>query len=174
MLEAAPDKLRATVTGENGKTVQGVDGSTVWTRDAQFGVHGETGFEAIRMIRLADFHKNEELGELDPTLEVLGTQEINGRRTAMLTGTLPSKQVERLYFDAETGLLARRLVLSPTPLGFISEQMDYEDYRAVESVKLPFLVRRTGANFSNTQKYDEIRLNVPVDPAAFRKPVPQG
>jgi hypothetical protein len=175
VIEAAPDKLRATVTTSRGRTVQGVDGEDVWTHDAQFGVHGETGFEAIRLRRLADFHRNERLGVLDPSLEVTGEPTIGGTRTIVLEGALPSRQVERLYFDRESGLLVRRVTLTPTSLGSIPEQTDYEDYRAVGNggtVKLPFVVRRTTATFSNTQKYDEITLNVPVDPAEFKKPVP--
>ena len=88
----------------------------------------------------------------------------------MLAGTLSSRLIERLFFDADSGLLVRRLVLTPTPLGYVPEQTDYEDYPAVESVKLPFVARRTGATFSNVQKYEEIRLNVPVDPSVFVKP----
>jgi hypothetical protein len=78
---------------------------------------------------------------------------------------------QRLFFDADSGLLVRRLVLTPTPLGFVPEQTDYEDYRPVEAVKLPFVVRRTGPTFSNVQKYEEIRLNVRIDPSVFTKPV---
>ena len=170
VIEAAPDKLHVTVASAEGKTVQGVDGEDVWTRDARFGVHGETGFEAIRMRRLADFHRNEKLGELDPSLAVSGEQTINGRRAIVLEGTLPSKIVERLFFDRESGLLVRRITLTPTALGRIPEQTDYEAYRSVGDVKLPFVVRRTGATFSNTQKYDEITVNVPVDAPLFKKP----
>jgi hypothetical protein len=122
------------------------------------------------MRRLADFHRNERLGELDPGLELFGTQTINGRGAIVLSGVLPSKQIERLFFDAENGLLVRRTVVTPTPLGSIPEQTDYEDYRAVGDVKLPFTIRRTGSSFSNIQRYDEITINVPVDPASFRKP----
>jgi len=171
-IEAAPDKLRATITTPRGRTVQGVDGDDVWTLDAQFGVHGETGFEAIRMRRLADFHRNEKLGEIDPALAVVGEQAIDGRRAIVLEGTLSSKQVERLFFDRESGLLVRRVTLTPTSLGRIPEQTDYEDYRAVGDVKLPFVVRRTSPTFSNTQKYDEIKLNVPIGAEQFKKPAP--
>jgi photosynthetic reaction center cytochrome c subunit len=170
VIEAAPDKLLVTATGAEGRTLQGVDGEEVWTRDPRFGVNRATGFEAIRMRRLADFHRNERLGELDTSLAVSGEQTINGRAAIVLEGTLPSAQVERLFFDRETGLLIRRVTLTPTALGRIPEQTDYEDYRSVGEVKLPFLVRRTGATFTNLQKYDEIKVNVPVDATIFKRP----
>jgi photosynthetic reaction center cytochrome c subunit len=170
VVESASDKLRATVTSSEGKTVQGVDGDAVWTLDPKFGVHGETGFEAIRMRRLADFHRNEKLADLDPSLAVAGEQSIGGRRAIVLEGLLPSKLTERLLFDAESGLLVRRVTLMPTSLGLVPEQTDYEDYRTVQDVKLPFVVRRTTPVISNTQRYDEIRLNEKIDGAMFVKP----
>jgi photosynthetic reaction center cytochrome c subunit len=170
VIEAAPDKLRAALTSDQGRTLQGVDGNDVWSVDLQGGVHGEIGFEAARMRRLADFHRNEQLDALDPSLAVVGVQTMNGRRAVVLQGTLPDTQIERLYFDAESGLLARRLTLSPMPFGLLPEQMDFDDYRSVGAVKLPFLVRRSTPSFSNTQKYEEITLNLPVDAAIFKRP----
>jgi len=170
VIEAAPDKMHVTISSAQGKTMQGVDGTDVWSVDLQGGVHGEIGFEAARMRRLADFHRNEKLDALDTTLAVTGVQTMNGRRSYVLQGTLPNTQIERLYFDAETGLLIRRLTLSPTPFGLLPEQMDFEDYRAVGAVKLPFLIRRSTPTFSNTQKYEEISLNVPIDASMFKRP----
>jgi Photosynthetic reaction centre cytochrome C subunit len=173
VIEAAPDKMRVTVTGDQGTTLQGVDGADTWTVDPQGGVHGEIGFEAARMRRLADFHRNEQLDVLDPTLAVIGVQTTDGRRAVVLQGALPNTQIERLYFDRESGLLARRLTLSPTPFGLLPEQTDFEDYRTVGAVKLPFLIRRSTPSFSNTQRYDDIALDAPIDAALFKRPVPR-
>jgi len=170
VIEAAPDKLRVTVTSDQGKTLQGVDGTDAWTVDLQGGIHGETGLEAVRLRRLADFHRNELLDVRDTTFGVVGIQTLDGRRAFVLQGMLPNTQIERLFFDTESGLLVRRLTLSQTPLGLLPEQIDYADYRTVGAVRLPFLIRRSTPSFSNTQKYDEITLDVPVDGAMFRRP----
>jgi hypothetical protein len=79
-------------------------------------------------------------------------------------------QTERLFFDEQTGLLVRRLVLSPTALGPLPEQTDYEDYRSVDGVKVAFVVRRTTTDGITTQRYESVTVNVPVDPARFRRP----
>jgi photosynthetic reaction center cytochrome c subunit len=169
-IEAAPDKLRVTVTTDQGKTMQGVDGTEAWSVDLQGGVHRETGFEAARLQRLAAFHRNEQLDVLDPTLAVIGVQAMNGRRAIVLQGMLPNTQIERLFFDTESGLLVRRLTLSPTPFGLLPEQTDYEDYRAVGAVTLPFLIRRSTPGASSTQTCEDITLNAPIDATAFKKP----
>ena len=79
---------------------------------------------------------------------------------------------ERLYFDAQTGLLVRRITTTPTVVGLVPEQVDYEDYRDVDGLKVPFTIRVTTIDPSNssTRKFTEIKLNVPVDDTKFKKP----
>jgi hypothetical protein len=47
--------------------------------------------------------------------------------------------VEKLFYDVKTGLLVRRYTATDTPLGKLPLQTDYEDYRAVDGIKQPFL-----------------------------------
>jgi hypothetical protein len=84
----------------------------------------------------------------------------------------PDRKRVRLYFDVESGLLVRRLVLRETPVGPDPEQTDYEDYRDVEGVKLPFSIRvsYTSNNISGTRKLAEVKTNVPVDAAKLSMP----
>jgi hypothetical protein len=80
---------------------------------------------------------------------------------------------ERLYFDTETGLLLRRVVLSKTILGLDPVQTDYLDYREVDGVKLPFTLEISyldSSHYNSTRKYSQIRSNVPVDDAKFEAP----
>jgi hypothetical protein len=81
--------------------------------------------------------------------------------------------VERLYFDAENGLLLRRISYTRTMIGVIPEQMDFQDYRDVEGVKLPFTIVLASVDPSNpvsTRKFDEIKLNPPIDDSKFNMP----
>ena len=76
-----------------------------------------------------------------------------------------------LYFDVVTGLL-RREMTTETILLPLQEQVDYEDYRDVSGVQLPFRVRTSdGASYDTvTRTFLQIRRNVPVDDALFRPP----
>ena len=51
-------------------------------------------------------------------------------------------------------------------------QTDFEDYREVDGVKLPFTIRISNIDtyFSLTRRLTEIRHNVAVDDAQFRMP----
>jgi hypothetical protein len=170
ILEVAPDKLRATITRADGVAVQGVDGDSAWTLTPRGAVVEPNAAEMVRMRRLAAFHKNEMLGSLDPALAVIGAQPLHGQNAIVLEGRLGPLQTERLFFDAQTGLLVRRLVLSPTALGPLPEQTDYEDYRSVDGVKVAFVVRRTTTDGVTTQRYESVTMNAPVDPVQFQRP----
>jgi hypothetical protein len=57
-------------------------------------------------------------------------------------------------------------------IGVIPEQVDFEDYRDVGGMKLPFTIRVSSIDslFSSTRKFNQITLNVPVDQTKFSKP----
>jgi hypothetical protein len=57
-------------------------------------------------------------------------------------------------------------------IGVIPEQVDFEDYREVGGMKLPFTIRVSSIDsyFSSTRTFSEIKLNVPVDLMKFNKP----
>jgi hypothetical protein len=77
----------------------------------------------------------------------------------------------RLYFDAQTGLLARMTVRISTPVGELPQQVDYKDYRTVDGVKLPFVLESNQGGQSTITTYREIKHNLPVDASVF---APQG
>ena len=84
-------------------------------------------------------------------------------------------RTEKLYFDTQTGLLLRILSITQTLLAPIPEQMDFEDYRDVDGIKLPFTIRQSFVDpwVGWTRKYTEIKHNVPVDDAKFNPPPPE-
>jgi hypothetical protein len=142
------------------KTAQGVRGWAVWiwrTSSSQCGV------------------RNLKLKEQYTTLRMAGRDRIGDRATIVVLGTTPEKKRERLFFDAETGLLLRRISYLETMIGVIPQQIDFEDYRDVEGVKLPFMVRLSIVDVANpygTRKITEIKLNAPVDESKFKMPKP--
>ena len=102
-----------------------------------------------------------------------GREKIGDRNTIVVTGRTADKKVERLYFDAESGLLLRRISYTQTMVGVIPYQIDFEDYRDVDGVKLPFTVRVSAVEVGNpvsTRTYSEIKLNAPIDDVKFKMP----
>lgn len=162
----APGRIRAT----QGETTMVVNGTNGWVRDAK-GTHAlrpnqvDTVTQIAAAYRLtlpSEIPENARTHRLkvdDREYDVLLTPATNGTR-------------KRLYFDPQTGLLAKRITLTQTPIGWIPQETDFEDYRDVNGMKLPFLVRvdtidpRAGA----TRHYSEIRLNAKAPEKDFEEP----
>ncbi len=105
-------------------------------------------------------------------MTVVGRERVGEREAVVLEAKPTPGTTSRYLFDAQTGLLLRVLTLRETVLNPIPEQIDFEDYREVDGVKLPFTVRLSNIDtyFSSTRRFTEIRHNVVVDDSAFEQP----
>jgi hypothetical protein len=99
---------------------------------------------------------------------------LNGRPMHVVRGSIANSQVvDVLYFDAATGLLARRETTRETLFGPIPQWTDFDDYRDVNGVKVPFVVHREGfavATNSTTTRWDEVQFNVAMSDNVFERP----
>jgi hypothetical protein len=106
------------------------------------------------------------------TMRVAGRRKV-GDRDAIVVVDRPSENVQRRYFfDAESGLLLRVVTLTDAILNQLPEQVDFEDYRDVDGVKLPFVVRVSAIDTFNsrTQTITEVKHGVPVEDKIFDMP----
>ena len=106
------------------------------------------------------------------TMRVAGRRKV-GERDAVVVVDRPSEAVQRRYFfDAETGLLLRVVTLTDAILNQIPEQVDFEDYRDVDGVRVPFTVRISSVMPSNNQTLTvtEVKHGVAVEDAVFEMP----
>lgn len=168
--QVAPNKFYLLRTSQQGDAEQVFNGTEGWQKDGR-GV-AEIPAEQLAALKAEyqffhDFKLKEQYTRMN-----IRRDKINGRDVFAITATLPDKKRERLYFDAETGLLARRMGYTETPLGTLPDQTDYEDYRDVDGVKVPFTVKIyvVGGFFAATRTFSEIKFNVPVEDSRFAKP----
>lgn len=80
--------------------------------------------------------------------------------------------MERYYFDSQTGLLLRKMTIRKTMLMPFPEQVDFEDYRDLDGVKVPFIIRYSAIDTFNSWKrtFTEIKRNTVVDETLFANP----
>jgi len=89
--------------------------------------------------------------------------ELAGRTMNVLTRTLQRGVRERFYFDAADGLLRRREILRPMLLGDDLIQVDYDDFRIVDGVRVPFTIKTSyfdDNHYGNTIQLSSIRHDV--------------
>jgi len=97
---------------------------------------------------------------------------IDDRDTDELEGTSAGGTNVKLYFDQKSGLLVRLVRYTELPIGFVSTQTDYSDYRDVGGVKMPFKWTQTWVDGRSIFEMNEMHANVPIDASKFAKPAP--
>ena len=97
-------------------------------------------------------------------------QSIGDRDFQVVQGTGPRNLLATLYFDTQTGLLARLIRYAPSPVGRMPTQIDYGDYRDVGGIKFPFEYKFLWLDGRFTAKINDVKTNVPIDAALFGKP----
>jgi hypothetical protein len=103
---------------------------------------------------------------------VVGIERVEGRDAYVLEARVDSVTMQRSYFEVVTGLLRREITTTETLLIPLVEQVDYDDYRDVGGLQLPFRVRISdGAPYDTAVRtIMEIRRNIPVSDSTFRPP----
>ena len=172
LYQAAPDKFYLMVTTPQGPFERGFNGQVAWEKTAR-GVREISGGE------LANFKAGNSLFNLINFKEQYARpprarrDKIGDRDVYVLDGMTADGKRMRLYFDAATGLLLRRVTATTSMIGIIPEQVDFEDYREVDGVKFPFTARTSTIEVGNpvtTRTFAEIKVNAPVDESKFKMP----
>jgi len=171
LIQSAPNKVLAILTTPQGEVQRAFNGSAGWEKSPR-GVRDMVEEEMFYLKRYPDLFKDIKLKDQFSRLTVAGKEKIDGRDVYVLRGTTIDNRRERLFFDTQTGLLVRRVSIMSTSIGNIPEQVDFEDYRDVEGMKVPFTIRVSAIDpfYTSTRKFTEAKLNIPVDESRFNKP----
>jgi len=163
--QQGPDKMLSVMSGgPQGGMTQGVNGTTGWMKDNR-GLRDLAGDELAQQARVASVFGAVQVKEPYTRFRYAGKDKINDRDVYVLRLPAVAGKSERLYLDAENGLVLRRVLLTATSIGQLPEQFDFEDYRDVNGVKVPFTIRSSNLNAraTMTRKFTEIQHNTPVD-----------
>jgi hypothetical protein len=76
-----------------------------------------------------------------------------------------------LYIDAATGLIRKQAFTADGPGRPLIED-EFSDYRAVDGIQIPFSAsRKVGSTPTVQRRVTDIKVNPPLDPALFKRPV---
>lgn len=98
---------------------------------------------------------------------------LHDRDVYVVQGSFPGAQgtLGTFYFDKQTHLLMRYVRRTPSPVGRITIQQDFDDYRDVNGVKFPFKYSFLWLDGRFTATISDVKVNVAVDPSKFTKSV---
>jgi photosynthetic reaction center cytochrome c subunit len=165
-----PDKWAMVLTLAEGASVAVFDGKNGWFANAGEPVRNMHlgDLEAARMD--VDLQFALHVQEFFPELRVEYPENVGGREAYVLLGVRDERPGARFYFDEQSGLLARVLRYSDSPLGLNPSQVDYADYQEVDGVEVPFRVTLVAPGSRLEIQFEEVRQNVAIAAERFRKP----
>ena len=174
ILRQAPQRQAVVRNLPEGDSVLAFDGHSGW-----IGISGRppremlgAEMEAARMD--ADLQFPLHIQQMFPELRVEYPERIGGREAFVLFAIREGQPPVKLYFDEQSSLLVRLIRYANSPLGLDPEQIDYADYRYVDGVQVPFRMTFSQPGNISTIQVENVRQNVPVDPAKFAKPPSDG
>lgn len=170
---AFPDKFLLITTTDTGTIRQILNGDKGWAINGA-NVRPLSTAEALDATRRGNELFTVVKVKPSQNMRLSGIQKV-GVRDAYVVENATEAKTERFYFDSHTGLLLRKITLNKTVLMPFPEQVDFEDYREVDGVKMPFTIRYSAVDTFDSwiRTFTEIKRNVPVEDSLFVVPPPQ-
>jgi hypothetical protein len=167
----APNK---TLTIQNlsgvGVIRDGYDGKIGWSENPMMGLREKDGAELAAIARISDIHASIKTRQIYSKLELKGKEKVGNRETYVIVATPAEGSPVKMYFDTQTGLMARIDTELETPQGKFQIDTTLDDYREVDGVKMAFTMRQESPMGSAVIKLTEVKHNVAIDDAMFNKP----
>ena len=167
----APNKtLRIQNISGVGEVREGYDGKIGWSQNPMMGLREKSGAELAATARSSDIHATIKTRQLYSKLEFKGKEKVGNRETYAILATPAEGAPVKMYFDAQTGLVARIDRDVETPEGRFHVETTADDYREVDGVMIAFTMREESSVSSAVIKLTEVKHNVAIDDAKFNKP----
>lgn len=169
--EKAPNKLLQVVIINGASLREGFDGTTAWTDDPADGTRILSGVELSETRRDADFFHPLHLHQIYSNLAFAGTEKIGDRVAYVVEGTSAEESdPDKMYFDSQSGLVLRIVSHRHSPDSDGNVQEDFQDYRDVQGLKLPFTILQSGGSSGFAIHISQINPGVSLDDSEFAVP----
>ena len=168
----APNLILITQTIDGiGEIRQGYDGKTGWSQDPLSGLRTLDGPELATLAREATFNGPLRWKELFKIAQMLGVKQFEGTKVYAIKLMPAVGNPVTQYFDVKTFLLVGEDTVQESPQGKLAVHASMSDYRLVDGIKEPFLIRqKLGPAADVTLKTTEVKNNVDLDDTIFAKP----
>ena len=187
------DDAKVLLRGTNGKAGWSRKGSPEksWEVDPRMRLVNTYPLEELRDDRLADLKRGADfinylhLANKYDQVFVSGKTMVGDRVAYEVTHRTHPDAVQAMYFDVETGMLLKIAAFRPGAAPYIPMFEKYrlpfyespdltetylEDYRDVNGVKLPFLIRQHFRYYWINTTITDFKANGTIDPSVFEKP----
>jgi photosynthetic reaction center cytochrome c subunit len=175
--QESPNKVLQLRSSQGYTSWVAFNGQHAWAQDNEKSYWGMLNTpERNQIMRDSEMYPGSRLRSQYQNVATIGKEQVGGHDTYVVAGISPEGVHEQFYFDTQTGLLLRRDIQDQSIFGFLPVQADYDDYRDVDGVKIPFIVQWSSAGgawgIRTSSKIVKIHQNVDIDSEKFDHPVP--
>jgi len=148
---------RGAVTRESGRNEPASKPVTVTFDGGKAGITTELSYPPEANQEISSWvARLSHLNEAKPLLRVAGIVPVRGADAYAVEVKASQGRPDWLYFDVKSGLLVRRRHEVRTPLGVLPSEYDYEDYRLVDKLQVPYKMTWSRADYRVTFKFDDV------------------
>ena len=165
---AAPNSFHELIDFDGFEIETGYNGKSGWRRDSREGLQTLTGAESRDFQTEADLRGNLWFNAKQSKAKITGgeTVNINGKTAIVVRLAYPRGTVAKLFFDPGSDLLIREEI----SFGNATKIYDYEDYRPVGKIKIPFSVKMQNGAEIFLVKFNQIVPDEKIAASVFDFP----
>ncbi|HEU4832832.1 MAG TPA: hypothetical protein VFS90_00400 [Pyrinomonadaceae bacterium] len=154
-----------------GTLKKGFDGESRWVQTPAGTFTDSSAQEIAELERDAEVYSAGKIKSFFESMKLENKARLNGREMNVIEGKPAKGPAEKLFFDAENGLLVRwDMARRQEGRGTVFVKVHLDDYKEVGGLKVPFKVRFNFESFALLVQISELEYNIPIDDAIFRKP----
>jgi photosynthetic reaction center cytochrome c subunit len=157
---------------ERGDNTRVFNGTNAWVKSPRglFPEYEMTGTDLDGARLDAQLSFPAQIKQVLTNLRVGGLDTIGDHEVHVVQGSGPRGLLATLYFDTKSNLLVRVVRYTPSPIGRVPTQLDYDDYRDVGGIKFPFKYTFSWLDGKDSFRLSDVKTNVPIEAARFTKP----
>jgi hypothetical protein len=168
---AAPASIYTVAESEaTGRIESGVSDGIVWENSAMRGAIVKDGPERDDALRDAIFDRLAHWREHLKSAECTGVADVQGRPAYRVVATPKSGSPQTLYFDSESGLLARTETTVNSAAGPVPVVAEPGDFRKVDGILLAFSSRMQVMGQERVVTVEKVEQNVAMPADRFALP----
>lgn len=158
-------------TASHEVSARGTNGAAAWIQTAK-GVTPITGENLKRSLASIALYNPIKIPDSLSNATATRMAKVDDRDAYVLRMESSPTETMQFFFDVASGLLVRRVTVTNTMLGPLNVQWDFSDYRDVNGLKLPFVIRTSNVAAYDTtiRRFTEIKIDPAVDDRIFDTP----
>lgn len=169
---AKPNKMKFVMDlGGMGGAEQATDGVDVWSNSAAMGPAISQGDERDQFLQQATFNAELRFDDMYSDITTVGTETVEGKECFKVELT-PRRggSKETRFYDKNTGLLVMVRTVAKTPMGDIPSESILDDWRELDGVKVPHVMRLRQMGQELVVRFEKIEHNVTFADGHFAMP----